>query len=408
MRKLAVYFHREFVGELVQETDGKLKFTYLSEWLNNPNAIPLSYSLPLSATPFDHKLCQGFFGGLLPESLQRELIAKNLGISPRNDFAMLEKIGGECAGAITFIPAGEKLNNTHYHYQTLKDKELAEILRVLPRRPLLLGMEGIRLSLAGVQDKIAVKVAQGQIALPLEGAPSTHILKPAIDHFADIVYNEAFCLQLAEKIGLSVAKAAIHTVEEINYLLIERYDRIVKNDGTIERLHQEDFCQALGISSVMKYQNEGGPSLKQCFKLLREVSTTPALDLRTFLDAVIFNFIIGNHDAHGKNFSLLYQRKQIRLSPLYDLVSTIYYPELSTKMAMKIGSKYQSQEVLPRHFEQMAEEVGLAIPLVRGRVSELIHNVNTTLKEWEIKNPTIINIAGSIERRVAKLIKTFG
>jgi acyl carrier protein len=138
-------------------------------------------------------------------------------------------------------------------------------------------------------------------------------------------------------------------------------------------LHQEDFCQALGIVSEMKYQKEGGSSLKQSFALLREVSSTPVIDLSRLLDAVIFNYLVGNNDAHGKNFSLLYRGiatndMQVSLSPLYDIVSTVYYPEISRTMAMKLGGEYSSEKVMPRNFEQFAEEAGLAKPMVRRRV----------------------------------------
>lgn len=168
----------------------------------------------------------------------------------------------------------------------------------------------------------------------------------------------------------------------------ERYDRRHRDaaDGapTLERLHQEDFCQALGIVSEFKYQKEGGPSLKQCFGLLREVSSVPVIDLARLLDAVIYNYLVGNNDAHGKNFSLLHRPlekggRETRLSPLYDIVSTVYYPELSRNMAMKIGTEYSSEKVVARDFEQLAEEAGLGRPLVRRRVPELADNDGHTL-----------------------------
>jgi serine/threonine-protein kinase HipA len=144
-------------------------------------ATALSQSLPLRKEPFWRKECRGFFGGILPEESKREIIAKNLGISAPNDYAMLERIGGECAGAVTFIPEGQTLPARNDTYRKLSNEELARILGELPKRPLLAGEEGIRLSLAGAQDKIAVRIEGGEICLPLGGAPSTHILKPAVE-----------------------------------------------------------------------------------------------------------------------------------------------------------------------------------------------------------------------------------
>lgn len=330
------------------------------------------------------------------------MIARNLGISERNDHAMLERIGGECAGAVTFVAAGELLPKREDRYRALTDGELAEILRSLPRRPLMAGEEGVRLSLAGAQDKIAVHVAGAAISLPLGGAPSTHILKPAIERFEGVVFNEAVCMKLARAIGMNVAAAAEGRVEGIDYLLVERYDRIssaASSDGrrTLERAHQEDFCQALGIVPENKYQAEGGPSLKQCFELVREASSVPIIDLQALLDAVVFNYLIGNHDAHGKNFSLLYAAGQTRLAPLYDLLCTSDYPELSQKMAMKIGGEYVSGAIGPMHFEQLAKEEGLAKPMVKWRVVEMAELIVAKLPE----------VAGNhaVGRDVARLIE---
>src|SRR5580700_2385662 len=271
-RMLDVYLHEHLVGHLIQDEGGQMSFEYLESWLAQPGAAVLSQSLPLRKERFPAKECRGFFGGVLPEESKREIIARNLGISARNDYAMLEQIGGECAGAVTFIPAGQELPKRDYHYRKLDAKELAGILRELPKRPLLAGEKGIRLSLAGAQDKVAVRIEGKEVSLPLGGAPSTHILKPAVERFAGVVSNEALCMTLAAHINLPAAKVETRQVEDVEYLMVERYDRKhVTIDGLpgIERLHQEDFCQAQNIVSEMKYQKEGGPSFKQCFTLLR-------------------------------------------------------------------------------------------------------------------------------------------
>ena len=415
-RILDVYLHTHYIGQLIQNEQGDMAFDYTESWLESLHAIPLSHSLPLRKEPFDRIQCRGFFAGILPEESKRQIVARNLGISARNDFAMLEQIGGECAGAVTFIPAGEKLPQHDDRYKPLSERDLAGILRELPRRPLMAGADGIRLSLAGAQDKIAVHVSGHHISIPLGGAPSTHILKPAIANFEGVVFNEATCMKLASAIGLQTARVEIRKVEDIDYLLVERYDRKITEmsavPSSIQRIHQEDFCQALGIVSEHKYQREGGPSLKNCFELIREVSTTPVIDLQRLLDAVIFNFLVGNHDAHGKNFSYRYDHDPIyglqsSFAPLYDIVCTAYYPELSKKMAMKIGGEYQSENIYPRHFEKMAEECGLAKPLVKKRMLELADNVITGLTKIEIEHPISNKIQSLIKEHCLKIIKLF-
>ena len=414
-KTLDVYLHRELVGHLIQNDGGQMVFDYAASWLQRPDATPLSQSLPLRLERFPRKECRGYFAGVLPEESKREIIARNLGISERNDYAMLERIGGECAGAVTFVPAGEPMPTRDDHYRALSSTELAGILRELPRRPLLAGETGIRLSLAGAQDKIAVRVEGESVSLPLGGAPSTHILKPAVERFAGVVFNEAYCMRLAAAADLSVAKTEVGRVEDVEYLLVERYDRTHRRTtegATLERLHQEDFCQALGIVSENKYQKEGGPSLKQCFALLREVSSAPVLDLARLLDAVIFNFLVGNNDAHGKNFSLLYRGAgttlvETRLAPLYDLVSTRYYPELTRELAMKIGGEYSSDKVSKTNFEQLAEDAGLAKPLVRRRIPELAETVLLNLDKTEIDHPVAEALTEQIRERCEAMRSRF-
>ncbi|PYT26895.1 MAG: kinase [Acidobacteria bacterium] len=407
-RTLDVYLQNDLVGHLVQDEGGEMTFEYVESWLTRSGATPLSQSLPLRKERFKRKECRGFFAGILPEESKREIIARNLGISARNDYAMLERIGGECAGAVTFIAQGEALPERNYSYRKLSEQELAAILKELPKCPLLAGEEGIRLSLAGAQDKVAVRIEGGEVCLPLGGAPSTHILKPTVERFEGIVFNEALCMKLAAAAGLSAAAVETRNVEGLDYLLVERYDRIHRpvpgGEPVLERLHQEDFCQAHGIVPENKYQKEGGPSLKQCFALLREVSSAPVIDLARLLDAVIYNFLVGNNDAHGKNFSLLYrgartENLEIRLSPLYDVVSTVYYPELSRDMAMRIGDEYSSEKVTAKNFEQLAQEAGLGKPLVRGRVAELSERVIAALPKVEIAHPVAEKVAALIRQR---------
>jgi len=412
-RTLDIYLHRDLVGHLTQDDGGQMTFTYANAWLQNRTARPLSRSLPLREARFTRKECRGFFAGVLPEQNKRDLVAKNLGISAKNDFSMLEKIGGECAGAVTFVPAGELLPDDDPHYRDLSPEDLVDLLKRLPRQPLLAGDKDVRLSLAGAQDKVAVKVEGAQISIPLGNAPSTHILKPESERFPGLIFNEVLCLRLANAAGLTVARAEVRSIEGIPYALIERYDRrkVQTSSGMLyERLHQEDFCQALGIPPENKYQNEGGPTLRQCFELMREVSTTPVIDLQRLLDAVIFNYLIGNHDAHGKNFSLLYgpaAAEQIQLAPLYDLVCTLYYPDLSQNMAMKLGGEYLLDRIRPVHFEKLAEEGGLAKPLVKKRVPELASLVIEALKTIDMDQPDALKVLKIVQGRSAQAISVF-
>jgi serine/threonine-protein kinase HipA len=411
-RELDVYLDQNPIGKLEQDNHGEITFQYNENWIDEPQAVPLSQSLPLRKQEFTKRECIGFFNGILPEGENREIAAKNVGVSAKNDVALLEQIGGECAGAITFLPLGHTLPTQIGQYRPLSDPELGDILRKLPRCPLLAGEDHVRLSLAGAQDKVAVHIANAQISLPLDGAPSTHILKPALGHYEGIVANELLCMQLAKAIGMPTPSVARGSTGGIEYLLVERYDRIRIEGQPLARLHQEDFCQALGIVSINKYQNEGGPSLRQCFQLLRDAGSFPVVDIVRLLDAVIFNFLIGNHDAHGKNFSLLYRQNAAKsrvtsMAPFYDLICTDYYPDLSKKMAMKIGGEYEATRVYPRHFEQFAEEAGLTKIMVRRRVSFITQAILAKLPEVTPEHPVGIGVAAIIRSQCDRTIELF-
>ena len=372
---LDVYLGRRLAGRLTQDEHGLTTFAYDAGWLAAPDAVPLSHSMLLRSGVFGRNECGAFFAGVLPESGKRSLVARNLGVSANNDYALLERIGGDCAGAVTFIESGRSLPPEKGDYRLVDEGELEQLLFGLPGRPLMAGEAGVRLSLAGVQDKLAVRIMDGKVYLPLDGSPSSHILKPAIKEYPDVVQNEAFCMRLARAVGLNVANVAVGRAGAVDYLCVERYDRSVGPAGLL-RDHQEDFCQALNVSPDNKYQAEGGPSLKDCFGLLREASSSPVRDLQAMLDAVIFNCLIGNDDAHGKNFSLLYGRdatgrRTVGLAPLYDLISTARYENLSKAMAMKLGGESDSQKLSQVHFAKFAKDVGLTKPIVRTRVAEL-------------------------------------
>lgn len=370
--ELHVWLFSDRVGTLAL-VEGRLNFCYAPGWLALPNAIALSTSLPLQAEPFDDHKARPFFAGLLPEGHMRRLIAQQFQVSGQNDFALLDHIGGECAGAVTFLEPGQVLPMPSHHgdVQWLSDEEVIAVLDELPRRPMLAGKDGLRLSLAGAQDKLPVVLDGKRIGLPRNGTPSSHILKPAIHAVEDSVTNEGFCLALAEAMQFKPAKSKVHTIGDRAFLLVERYDRAADAQGRRQRLHQEDFCQALGVVPEMKYQNEGGPDLAQCFELVRRVTRPNAPQVLRLLDYVIFNALIGNHDAHAKNFSLLYSGETPVLAPFYDTLSTAVYPTLTARMAMKIGSRYKFSEIQARHWDQFSESAGLAKAQAKRRILEL-------------------------------------
>jgi serine/threonine-protein kinase HipA len=372
-RVLNVWWDAGLVGQLTQDEHGELGFVYSSEWLRQGNAPAISASLPKRAEPYSRRESRPFFGGLLPEEGQRDAAAQVLGVSRGNDFALLERLGGDVAGALRLLPPGETpaAPDSGVKPTPLDEAGLISLLDALPMRPLLAGTEGLRLSLAGAQSKVPVVLVDGVIALPTPSQPTTHILKPSITRFVATTENEAFVMSLAAEVGLDVARVEPRVVRDRTFLLVKRYDRSVDINGGVFRLHQEDFCQALGVPPETKYASEGGPTLKDCFALLRRVAARPAVDVLRLLDAVIFNLIAGNADGHGKNLSILYEDQGARLAPLYDLLATVAYPELSPGLAMKIGRRATLDEMDAKGWATFSTDAGLGLPLIRRRVVEI-------------------------------------
>ena len=370
-RTLGVWCFGRLAGTLVDTRDGPT-FTYESAWLAD-GMPPLSQSLPLSGT-FAPAAAAAFFGGLLPEGAPRELLARRLGVSTGNDFGLLAAVGGDTAGAISLQPAGQEPRSSAYDVEWLDDVALLALVDELPSRPMHADEDGeYRLSLAGAQDKLPVVVADdGRIGLTKGQTPSTHILKTPIEHLAHTVVNEAFCLAIGRALGIDAVTATPRRVADREFLLIKRYDRLADGDA-IRRLHQEDFCQALGIPSARKYQAEGGPSLGDCFDLLRTATAVPAQEIVKLLDDVALSFLVGNHDAHGKNYSLLYLPDTARavLAPAYDIVSTFAYHKsnnLTRKMAVSIGGQYKPDYLERRHLDRLVGDAGLGASAARRRL----------------------------------------
>lgn len=423
-RHLDVWLLGAHVGTLSQ-IDGRLSFAYASGV-----ATPLSQSLPLRSEPFDDRATRPFFAGLLPEGAKRKQIAKTLQVSPQNDYALLDSLGGECAGAVTLLEPGlsPRAPDSPREVRWLDHAQLLQILDEMPLRPMRAGENGLRLSLAGAQDKLPVVLdADGvRIGLPLNGSPSTHILKPPIAGVDGSVFNEAFCMALAGAFKLDVARTQIRVIadgaQQRHYLLVERYDRQVEPAPRLfasraatppgQRLHQEDFCQALGIVSEHKYQNEGGPGLAQSFALLRSATRPSAPHTLKLFDCMVFNALMGNHDAHGKNFSLLYTPAGAVLTPLYDALCTAVYPTLTDKMAMKIGSKYKFSEVQTRHWEQFATEAALSPAQVKRRILDMAKRLPDLARAMQItfqsrgnSHPIIDKIVTLIDQRCTLTLK---
>lgn len=400
MSELVVYLADRRAGRLIRKDNGNLQFRYD----NGYAGPPLSQSMPLQPEAHPHAVCHAVFGGLLLEGDGRQALARALGISVTNDYGLLAEVGGDCAGAITLLEPDTPLP-TEISVRELDDEDLDTLLRELPRRPLGAdASEGIRLSLAGAQPKLPVIVEGTRIALPTNSVtPTTHILKPEPARFPGLVDNEAFCMALARAAELPVAgvEKAV-TRSGLPYLIVERYDRDLTADP-IRRLHQEDVCQALSVPSDRKYQSEGGPGVRATVDLLRRATAVPARELPRLWEALVFNWLIGNCDAHAKNFSLLYDHGAPTLAPLYDLVSTTVYRELTDRLAMSIDGARHIGEVDLEAWAQLARETAFSERFARRATTSIVVRVKEAATGLRAQPEHRNEAAEQVATRIASL-----
>lgn len=319
---VSIWFDALQVGQIEVATDGALSLRYAERWLQTSGAFPLSVTMPLRAEPYPSEVISPWLANLLPEEEQLQILTRSLGLDQADVLAVLQEIGGDTAGALSF---GEAVDRARWSYTPLTQfyrtddpqEALEQHFNDLARRPFLVGEEGVRQSLAGGQKKSALAVLgpdgapvlrlpepDDVLAIPLNGAPSTLILKPDNPNLPGITENEVWCLRMAQAIGIEAAWATIVQSSKRTAICVLRYDRRVGRSGQLLRLHQEDFAQANGLPPGRKYERGTlrGLDLKTLLDTGRHISASDALAL---LDQVILNILVVNTDAHAKNYSLI-------------------------------------------------------------------------------------------------------
>lgn len=388
--RLNVWHGSRHVGRLRRRSNRRMEFRYASDWVCG-HGFGISQSMPLdpAALTVRGERAHRFFANLLPEGGVRERAVRHFRI-PDDDFELLRELGGECAGALSILPEGREPDSPDAEaYRRVDDGMLGRLLfshgwdfAEFDPNP------AARLSLAGAQDKMAVAMRDGLIHLPVGTAPSSHILKFDSLEYANVLAFECFATQLAKSAGLPVVEFELRRVGKDFVALIDRYDRTLGEDGRIRRLHQEDFCQALGYSSRTKYETDGGPSFARCFRLVRDVCDAPVDDLERLLRWQIVNVLVGNSDGHAKNLSLLYGADGgTRLTPFYDLVPTRAIANLDHDLALKVGGMGNPGNVGRSHWELLAVDCNVRPPVVLSLVQEtaesLVASLSRTRERFE-------------------------
>lgn len=421
MTELLVLINGNLAGRAFADRRGRSGFLYDDAWRNSRDAIPLSLSLPLANNQHDSDAVAAVLWGFLPDNehvLQRW--AARFHVSPRNPLALLGHVGEDCAGAAQFVRPeriDDVVDGGPGEVAWLDEASVAERLRQVrrdagaTRRQDDIG----QFSLPGAQPKIALHRDDGRWGVPQGRMPTTHILKPPTGAHEGYVENEHFCLTLARSLGLSVCESAILHFEDEIAICVTRYDRDYLA-GRWWRVHQEDFCQALGVMPQRKYQNQGGPSPAAINEVLRQYSGQPHDDRANFLLVLVFNWLIGGSDAHAKNYSLLIgSGGVVRLAPFYDISSALPYPEIDRrrlKMAMKVGSHYRWHDISLRDWLALGNEMGFPgeytreIMMLVGRsIADLAAVVAVGMKQEGVEHPIVSMLVDSISESADRCLK---
>ncbi|HYP87384.1 MAG TPA: HipA domain-containing protein [Polyangiaceae bacterium] len=368
MQSLPIYFSDARVGELSHD-HGRLKLGY-----ERADVPSISRRLLAREAAYGDEESRAFIANLLPEGDWRGILCRRLALPTSDDFGLLRQLGHDCAGAVWFEEPEAELATSQYC--PLDEGELRRWLRDPLQRPSPENAPGLRRALAGAQDKLILHVAEGAAYLCERGAPSTVILKPDIvGGFNGVeltALNELFCMQLARAVGLRAPKSFWFA----GAYAVERFDRVLRG-SRLSRLHQEDFAQLLGVLPAAKY-DVGWP---ECFALVDQHLPNPQAARRELVERLLFNLLVGNADAHCKNFALLFGPAGAALAPVYDVLCTQVYPSLSDSFVMKLGPARRQSELGPAAWQELAQQARLPLDWIKQRGAELSSAVQLALRD---------------------------
>ncbi len=380
------------VGYIEGESWVDARFSYAEEYLSKDDPKAISVSLPLQKEPFSAERTKVFFDGLLPEGFMRKTIAANMHFDERDYLSILYYLGKECLGAIRIGEVGDEDKNG---YDAISSEQVRQLAAEGASKSSELVIK-THLSLTGASGKVGLYYddENGKWYLPSGTSPSTHIVKQSHIRLDGIVTNEQLSMIAAGKCGIDIPESFIVNmgkgIDSEVLFATKRYDRIINERSEIIsglkrpfRLHQEDFAQALAISAADKYEKEDENYVVRMFGIIRNHSGNPLEDQLKLWRRIVFDYVLGNTDAHIKNFSLLYSYDlgEKRLSPAYDMISTAIYEASTREMSFNIGGKRLLDEIGRVDFKLMASEAGLGEKVAMNVYEDILNRFENSIHE---------------------------
>jgi len=404
--ELFVYMNSQLIGRLTQLSSTKMKFVYEKSWLQSEYGRPISLSMPLTESPYEGDVVYNYFDNLLPdnESL-RGRIQKRFSAKTSGCFDLLSYIGIDCVGALQLVTEPLLSEIPKIDAKAISNKHIAKLIKNYKHAPL--GMEEnstFRISIAGAQEKTALLKYKNRWCLPEGVTPTSHIIKLPIGYIehsgidlTESIENEWLCLQILSAFGLPTNEVEIAHFDDTKTLVVKRFDRKWSKDCTkIIRLPQEDMCQALGISSHLKYESDGGPGIVNIMEVLRGAYEAKE-DRERFMRSVFLFWVLGAIDGHAKNFSILMEAGgNYRLTPLYDVLSAyplaqsrqLEWKELKMAMALRGKNKhYRWYEIQQRHWLSTANECQFSAALMQNIIDETCDILEAVIEQVSLLLP---------------------
>lgn len=370
------------VGRLGYESlDETFSFEYDPRWLELAGSYSISPHILTYGQPAPSSTIRRFLDNLLPEGRALDVVATANRVSKNNLYGLIRELGQETSGALSFLPEGAGTTRNSAAKREIGRDELRQRIEERAQLPFMVWDGRVRMSIAGYQDKLAVYLDHDRMYLVEGELASTHILKPEPEGgLPMLVANEHFCMSLARRLGLAAAGVDILRLPD-PVLVVERFDR-VRDDERVRRLHIIDGCQALNFPASYKYERNfgsgrdvrhfrDGASFRLLFSLAAEYTVQKAVTRLGMMRWALFNYLIGNTDAHGKNISFFCRHDGLWLAPFYDLVSVVQYDGLDHELAMSYGDAFLLKEIAPYQWADFAAVTGTPRPLLAREMRRL-------------------------------------
>lgn len=370
------------VGGLGYESlDETFSFDYDPRWRELSESYSISPHISKLGPSALSNTIRRFLENLLPEGRALDIVATTNQVAKNNIYGLIRELGQETSGALSFLSENAQPMRSNSSKREISRDELRHRINERAQVPFMVWDGRVRMSIAGYQDKLAVYLDQDHLYLVEGELASTHILKPEPSEarLPMLVANEHFCMSLARRLGLVAAPVSILRLPD-PVLLIERFDR-VREKSRVRRVHIIDACQALNFPVSYKYERNfgsgrdvrqirDGVSLPRLFSLT-EYTVQKAVTRLELLRWALFNYLIGNCDAHGKNLSFFCKHDGLWLAPFYDLVSAVQYDGLDHELAMAYGDEFLLEEITPFQWADFANSNGIPRTLLAREMRRL-------------------------------------